>query len=239
MTTTGEPGSVLDKGIRGSMDPIVRSPEMARTFYRKGDRKPRIAVLVSGRGSDLQSLIDAMEKGEVDYEISIVISNNDNAFAIERAKNHYIPFKIIDHRGKERERFDSEIHELLKELEIDFVVLAGFMRVLSEWFVGRWEHRIINIHPSLLPSFPGAHAHRDVITYGVKVTGLTIHFVDEKMDHGPIIFQYPVKVEDDDTEETISIKVIEKEHEWYPRIVNNVVNGKYTIEGRKVTTSED
>jgi len=193
----------------------------------------RVSVLASGRGSDLQALIDAKERGEVSYEISLVICNVPGAMAIERAKKHGIPHLVMDHRGRDREEFDKEMTAALESCGTDLIVLAGFMRILSPWFVRRWKDRIINIHPALLPSFPGAHAHRDALSYGVKVTGLTIHFVDEDVDHGPIIFQLPVAVMDDDTEESLSARVLMEEHIWYPRIVQWMAEGKVRRLGRR------
>lgn len=241
MTSNSEGSSGTDIGndIDGGFVNDVSSPPMSMT---RGDvklKKPRIAVLASGRGSDFQALIDAWENGSVSYEICLLLTNNPEAFALERARAHSIPVKVIDHKGKDRVDFDMEIHKTLLDMEIDLVVLAGFMRILSGDLVKLWKDRIVNIHPALLPSFPGAHAHRDVIEYGVKVSGLTIHFVDEKMDHGPIIFQLPVKVMDGDTEETLGIRVLEKEHEWYPVMVDIVARGKYVIKGRNVTILEE
>jgi phosphoribosylglycinamide formyltransferase-1 len=198
--------------------------------------KGRIAVLASGRGSDFQSIVDAVEVGKVTYEVALLICNEPGAFVIERAKTHSIPFVIISHKGREREDFDVEMDQVLRSAKIDIVVLAGFMRILSDRFVDLWRDRILNIHPALLPSFPGAHPHRDVLDYGAKITGLTIHFVDESMDGGPIIFQHPVLVDDEDTEASLELRVLEKEHEWYPLIIDRVVKGEYFRKGRRVTS---
>jgi phosphoribosylglycinamide formyltransferase-1 len=194
----------------------------------------RIAVLASGRGSDFQSLLDSNSRGDTDLDIALLICNNREAFVIERARNHGVPYVIIDHRGKGREGFDREVDSVLRDNDIGLVVLAGFMRILSTWFVKEWKGKIVNIHPALLPSFPGAHAHKDALEHGVKITGLTIHFVDEKVDHGPIIFQHPVEVMDYDTEETLSKRVLDQEHIWYPRVVQWIVDGRMKIEGRRV-----
>lgn len=195
----------------------------------------RIAVFASGRGSDFQAIVDANERNEVHLNITLLVCNNKDAFVIQRARNHSIPYVIMDHRGKEREKYDREIDEVLTENGIDLIVLAGFMRILSPWFVTKWRERIVNIHPALLPSFPGAHAHKDVLEYGVKITGLTIHFVDEEVDHGPIIFQLPVEVHDDDDEESLSKRVLDQEHIWYPRIIQWISDGRVKVDGRKVT----
>ena len=193
----------------------------------------KLAVLCSGRGSDLQSIIDAINAKKFSAEISIVITDKPKVLALERAekagiKNICVDRKLFDNRAD----FEAEI---LKNLgEIDLVVLAGFMRILSPDFVKKFSGRLMNIHPSLLPAFPGAHAHRDVLAYGVKVSGCTVHFVDEGTDSGPIILQKAVEVFDDDTEETLSARVLEQEHIIYPRAIKLFVEGKLKIEGRKV-----
>lgn len=206
-------------------------PEIAVADSMEG---MKIAVFASGRGTDFQAILDANERGEVDLEIALLICNNKDAFVIQRAKNHSVPCVIMDHRDKQREEYDREVNSVLEENGIGLIVLAGFMRILSPWFVSKWKDRIINIHPALLPSFPGAHAHRDVLEYGVKITGLTIHFVDEEVDHGPIIFQFPVEVLDNDDEESLSKRVLEQEHRWYPRVIQWIVNGRVKVDGRKV-----
>ena len=193
----------------------------------------KLAVLCSGRGSDLQSIIDAINAKKFSAEIAIVITDKPNVMALQRAekagiKNICVDRKLFDNRAD----FEAEI---LKNLgEIDLVVLAGFMRILSPDFVKKFSGRLMNIHPSLLPAFPGAHAHRDVLAYGVKVSGCTVHFVDEGTDSGPIILQKAVEVFDDDTEETLSARVLEQEHIIYPQAIKLFVEGKLKIEGRKV-----
>lgn len=193
----------------------------------------KLAVLCSGRGTDLQSIIDAIKAGTLQAEISIVITDKPNVKALERAeiagiKNICIDRKLFDNRAD----FEAE---LLKNLaEIDLVVLAGFMRILSPEFVRKFTGRLMNIHPSLLPSFKGAHAHRDALEYGVKVSGCTVHFVDEGTDSGPIILQAAVEVKDDDTEETLSARILEQEHIIYPKAIQLFVEGKLKIEGRHV-----
>ena len=198
----------------------------------------KLAVLCSGRGSDLQSIIDAIQRGELNAEISIVITDKPKVQALERAekagiKNICVDRKLFDNRAD----FEAEI---LKNLvEIDLVVLAGFMRILSPDFVKKFAGRLMNIHPSLLPAFPGAHAHRDVLAYGVKISGCTVHFVDEGTDSGPIILQAAVEVKDDDTEETLAARVLEQEHIIYPQAVKLFVEGKLKLDGRKVKILED
>ena len=193
----------------------------------------KLAVLCSGRGSDLQSIIDAINAKNFSAEIAIVITDKPNVMALERAEKAGIKNICVDRKiFSSRADFESEILKYLGE--IDLVVLAGFMRILSPEFVKKFSGRLMNIHPSLLPSFPGAHAHRDVLAYGVKVSGCTVHFVDEGTDSGPIILQAAVEVKDDDTEETLSTRVLEQEHKIYPEAIKLFVEGKLKIEGRKV-----
>ena len=198
----------------------------------------KLAVLCSGRGTDLQSIIDAIKAGTLQAEISIVITDKPNVKALERAEIAGIKNICVD-RKLFGTRADFEA-ELLKNLAgIDLVVLAGFMRILSPEFVRKFTGRLMNIHPSLLPSFKGAHAHRDALEYGVKVSGCTVHFVDEGTDSGPIILQAAVEVKDDDTEETLSARILEQEHIIYPKAIQLFVEGKLKIEGRKVQILAD
>ena len=197
----------------------------------------KLGVMCSGRGTDLQSIIDAIQHGELDAEISIVLTDKPNVMALERAEKAGIKNLCVD-RKKFASRADFET-ELLKNLEgVDLVVLAGFMRILSPEFVRRYEGRLINIHPSLLPAFPGAHAHRDALAYGVKISGCTVHFVDEGTDSGPIILQAAVEVHEDDTEETLSARILEQEHIIYPKAIKLFVEGKLQIVGRHVLIKE-
>ena len=198
----------------------------------------KLAVLCSGRGTDLQSIIDAIKSGDLNAEISVVLTDKPNVPALERAEKAGIKNICVD-RKKFDNRADFEA-ELLKNLEgVDLVVLAGFMRILSPNFVRRYEGRLMNIHPSLLPSFPGAHAHRDALNYGVKVSGCTVHFVDEGTDSGPIILQAAVEVHEDDTEETLSARILEQEHIIYPQAIKLFVEGKLKIVGRQVKILEE
>lgn len=193
----------------------------------------KLAVLCSGRGTDLQSIIDAIQRGELNAEISIVLTDKPNVMALERAEKAGIKNLCVD-RKKFVSRADFEA-ELLKNLEdVDLVVLAGFMRILSPDFVRRYEGRLMNIHPSLLPAFPGAHAHRDALNYGVKVSGCTVHFVDEGTDSGPIILQAAVEVHEGDTEETLSARILEQEHIIYPKAIKLFVEGRLQVVGRQV-----
>ena len=193
----------------------------------------KLAVLCSGRGSDLQSIIDAINDKKFSAEISVVITDKPNVQALTRAEKAGIKNVCVDRKKfSTRAEFEEEILKYLGE--IDLVVLAGFMRILSPEFVKKFSGRLMNIHPSLLPAFPGAHAHRDVLAYGVKVSGCTVHFVDEGTDSGPIILQKAVEVLDDDTEETLAARVLEQEHKIYPLAIKLFVEGKLKIEGRKV-----
>ena len=193
----------------------------------------KLAVLCSGRGSDLQSIIDAINDKKFSAEISIVITDKPNVQALTRAEKAGIKNICVDRKKfSTRAEFEEEILKYLGE--IDLVVLAGFMRILSPEFVRYFQGRLMNIHPSLLPSFPGAHAHRDVLAYGVKVSGCTVHFVDEGTDSGPIILQKAVEVLDDDTEETLAARVLEQEHKIYPLAIKLFVEGRLKIDGRKV-----
>jgi len=196
--------------------------------------KARVAVLASGRGTDFQSIIDAKERGELDIEIVMLIVNNKDAKAIERAKRHRIPWKFIEHRGKSRKDFEEEVIQTLEPLKVDLIVLAGFMRLLTPHLISRYPLRIINIHPALAPSFVGAHGHRDALNYGAKVSGCTIHFVDESVDGGPVILQKAVEVMDDDTEETLSARILEWEHVFLPLAVRLFSEGRLKVEGRRV-----
>lgn len=194
-----------------------------------------LGVLCSGRGSNLQSIMDAIEREQIDATIGVVIANKPAAKALERAKTAGIDAVCVNHKEFSSQRdFEEKMAEVLKEHGVTLVILAGFMRILSPYFVTQFAGRIMNIHPSLLPSFGGAHAHRDVLAYGVKVSGCTIHFVDEGMDSGPIILQETVPVLDDDDEDTLAARVLEKEHILYPKAIELYLNGKLETVGRKV-----
>lgn len=197
--------------------------------------KEILGVLCSGRGSNLQSIMDAIDKGQIKAPIGVVIANKPDAKALERAENAGITAVCIDHKKcTSQQDFEEKLVAVLREHGVTLVILAGFMRILSPYFVREFSGRIMNIHPSLLPSFGGAHAHRDVLAYGVKVSGCTIHFVDEGMDSGPIILQRTVPVLDDDDEDTLAARVLEQEHIAYPRAIELFLNGALKVEGRKV-----
>lgn len=188
--------------------------------------KIKIGILVSGSGSNLQSIIDNIEQGKLTASISVVVSNIEEAFALERARRHNIPAIAINHRDfSTREDFEAELVAVLKSCQVDLVVLAGFMRVLSPYFIRSFPRRIINIHPALLPSFPGVHAQRQALDYGVKFTGCSVHFVDEGVDTGPIIIQAAVPVHDDDSESSLSERILREEHRILPEAINLYVSG--------------
>ena len=197
-------------------------------------------MLVSGQGTNLQALIDQMEQGALAAEISIVISNVKEAFALERANNHGINTVFLDPKSyPDKKEFDRALIDLLQGEAIDLVCLAGFMRILGKSFISSFAGRIINIHPSLLPAFPGLHPQRQALEYGVKFSGCTVHFVDEKVDNGPIILQSVVPLYDSDDEETLSRRILEQEHLIYPRAVQLIVENRLDVTTRKVTQKKN
>ncbi|MBQ1510244.1 MAG: phosphoribosylglycinamide formyltransferase [Selenomonadaceae bacterium] len=201
--------------------------------------KEVLGVLCSGRGTDLQSIIDAIADGKLDAEIAVVLTDKPDVMALERARKAGIRNVCVNRKEYEdRESFERVLVAELEASGVTLVILAGFMRILSPYFVHAYSGRIMNIHPALLPSFGGAHAHRDVLAYGVKISGCTVHFVDEGMDSGPIILQAAVPVLDDDTEETLGARVLEQEHIIYPKAIQLYVEGRLKVEGRHVRILE-
>ncbi len=195
----------------------------------------KIAVLVSGGGSNLQSIIDSVESGTLKVEIVLVLSNKEGAFGLERAAKHQIPTAVIKHgEFQDREAFETRLMEVIDGHGAELVVLAGFMRVLTPHFVNHYHHRIMNIHPALLPSFPGTHGQKQALDYGVRYAGCTIHFVDEGTDTGPIIMQAVVPILPDDTEGDLSARILVEEHRIYPESLRLWSEGRLLIEGRKV-----
>ena len=195
----------------------------------------KIGVVVSGRGSNLQSIIDHIAEGKLRVEIAVVVSDHKEAFALERAAKAGIPTAVVERKGcKDKAEFEDKIDAALREAGAEVVVLAGFMRILTGHFISRWEHKIINIHPALLPSFKGLDAQGQAVDYGVKVAGCTVHFVDEGTDTGPIILQKVVPVLDDDTEETLAARILKEEHKALPEAIQLWADGKLSIKGRKV-----
>ena len=198
-----------------------------------------IGVLVSGSGTNLLAIIEAVNTGKIDGLIRIVISDKYDAFALRRARFYNIKTNSINPEGFDsREGYDKEIVSILKEKEIELVVLAGYMKILSPYFINAFKDKIMNIHPALLPSFPGLHVQKKAIDYGVKVSGCTVHFVDEGMDSGPIIMQKAVKVKENDTEETLAKRILKQEHKIYPRAIQLFAEERLEIIGRKVFIKE-
>ena len=198
----------------------------------------RIGVLASGRGSNLQAIIDAIDSGELDVELSVVISDVPDAKALERARRAGIAALYIDpekKKGRLSAEAERRIIDELRKRGVHLVALAGFMRILSPEFVNAFRMRIVNIHPSLLPSFPGLHVQKKALDYGVKFSGCTVHFVDEGVDTGPIIIQAVVPVMDDDTEESLSARILREEHTIYPEAIRLISADRLRVDGRRVT----
>lgn len=199
-----------------------------------------IAILISGRGSNMVSLVHAAREGRLSADVRVVLSNRPGAEGLRRAEALGVPTAVLDHRlFSTREAFDAALADELERRGVRYVALAGFMRVLTPVFLRRFPGRVLNIHPALLPAFPGMHAQRQALEYGVKVTGCTVHFVDEGVDTGPIVAQVPVLVEDDDTEETLAERILEHEHRLYPVALEAVLTGRVRIVGRRVLGVEE
>jgi phosphoribosylglycinamide formyltransferase 1 len=197
--------------------------------------KKRIGVLLSGRGSNFEALADSVAAGRIrNAEIAQVLSNREGAPGIERAKARGLATRVISSKGLEREAYDRQVVAALRDANVELVCLAGYMRLLSPYFVAAFPRRILNIHPSLLPSFPGLESQKQALDYGVKLAGCTVHFVDENLDAGPIVLQAVVPVEGSDTEDTLSARILKEEHRIYSEAVEIVLHEKYKIEGRRV-----
>jgi phosphoribosylglycinamide formyltransferase-1 len=196
-----------------------------------------LGILLSGRGSNFVAIADSIDAGRIpEARITVVISNRADAPGIAIARERGLNAVVIPSKGKPREDHDREIVAALKQNRVDLVCLAGYMRLLSPWFVQQFPHRILNIHPSLLPAFPGLEAQEQAFAYGVKVSGCTVHFVDEELDHGAIIVQKTVPVLDDDDEHTLATRILEQEHIAYTEAINIVLEGKSTVIGRRLVT---
>lgn len=195
----------------------------------------RIAVLASGRGSNFQSIIDGIKQGEIDGEIAVLITDKKDAYAIERAKENGIPFHVLPRKEfRSKEEMNLGIKAVLEEHEVDLVVLAGFMRIITQELIAPYRHRIINIHPALLPSFPGLDGQKQAYEHGVKVSGCTVHFVDEGCDTGPIIEQAAVRIDECRSAEEVAEKILPYEHRTMRKVVANFSKGRYIVEGRRV-----
>jgi phosphoribosylglycinamide formyltransferase-1 len=194
-----------------------------------------LGIMLSGRGSNFEAIAKSVAERRIpDARIAVVISNRGDAGGIATAQRLGIPSVVIPSKGKDRETHDREIVAALREHKVDLVCLAGYMRLLSPWFVRQFPHRILNIHPSLLPAFPGLEAQEQAFAYGVKVTGCTVHFVDEELDHGPIIVQKTVPVFDTDDEHSLAVRILEQEHVAYSEAINIVLKGGFKIAGRRL-----
>jgi len=194
-----------------------------------------IGVLASGRGTGFQSLVESRDRGTLGAEIAVLVCNVPGALVIARAEEAGVPVAVIDHKGRSREEFDEAVAATLQEKRVDLVVLSGFMRLVTAKLLSHFPLRVINIHPSLLPAFPGAHPHEDVLRHGAKVSGCTVHLVDESTDGGPIVLQKAVEVREDDTPETLAARILEWEHVLLPTVVRLFAEGRVTVSGRAVT----
>lgn len=198
-----------------------------------------LGILLSGRGSNFVAIADSIDAGRIpDARIAVVISNKADAPGIATARQRGLNALVIPSKGKAREEHDREVVGALKQHGVDLVCLAGYMRLLSTWFVQQFPQRILNIHPSLLPAFPGLEAQEQAFAYGVKVSGCTVHFVDEELDHGAIIVQKAVAVRDSDDEHTLAARILEQEHIAYTEAINIVLREQFTVAGRRVVASQ-
>lgn len=194
----------------------------------------KLGILLSGRGSNFEAIARNIQSGKIAAEIAIVISNKEGAKGLEIARQFGIQAVCIPSKGKEREAFEQELVAALREAQVDLVVLAGFMRVLTPFFIRAFQGRILNIHPTLLPSFPGVDAQKQALEYGAKFTGCTVHFVDEGVDTGAVVCQAVVPIQDDDTVETLAARILKEEHRIYTEAINLVIEDKIRVEGRRV-----
>jgi len=194
----------------------------------------KLGILLSGRGSNFEAIARNVREGKLDAEIAVVIANKPNAKGLEAARSLGLTAECIPSKGLEREEYDRKVVARLREAEVDLVCLAGFMRLLSAWFVEQYPRRVLNIHPSLLPSFPGLEAQKQALEHGVKFSGCTVHLVDERLDAGPILEQAVVPVLDEDDEHTLADRILKEEHRIYSEAVNLVLSGKFRVEGRRV-----
>ena len=199
----------------------------------------RLGILISGRGSNFEAIANSIARGKLDAEIAILISNRASAPGLEIARQRGIPLRVIASAGLEREAYDRLLIEELKTHEVDLVCLAGFMRLLSANVIRAFPNRVLNIHPSLLPAFTGLDAQRQALDYGVRITGCTVHFVDDFLDSGPIVIQSAVPVLDGDTVESLSARILVQEHLIYPKAIGYIADGRVTVEGRRVFIREE
>lgn len=219
---------------------MVENGRVRRAEEKRGsDDVLAIGALASGSGTNLQALIDAIETGRLRAELRVVLCNRPKAPVIERCRRHGIDAEIVDHRDfADRRTFDRTIVDRLRARRVELVCLAGFDRLITEVFVDAFRNRILNIHPALLPAFPGLHGQRQALEYGVRIAGCTVHFVDEKTDHGPIVIQAAVPVFDDDTEDSLRERILAEEHRIYPEAVRLFAEGRLRVEGRHVRVND-
>lgn len=196
--------------------------------------RARLGILLSGRGSNFEAIADAVAAGSVPAEIALVVSNRTQAAGLEKARQRQLPVLALPPLGRDRESYDAALAQALRDARIDWICLAGYMRLLTPAFVNAFPGRILNIHPSLLPAFPGLDAQRQALEHGVKVSGCTVHFVDATLDGGPILAQTAVPVEPADTEATLAARILAAEHRLYPEALRLVLTGRWRIEGRRV-----
>ena len=197
----------------------------------------KLGILLSGRGSNFEAIARNVRDGKIDAEIAIVISNRPNAKGLETARGLGLTAECIPSKGLEREEYDRQVVARLREAQVDLVCLAGYMRLLSAWFVEQYPQRVLNIHPSLLPSFPGLEAQQQALEHGVKFSGCTVHFVDERLDAGPILKQAVVPVLDEDDEHALAARILKEEHRIYSEAINLVLSGEFRVTGRRVIVS--
>ena len=197
----------------------------------------KLGILLSGRGSNFEAIAKNIEAGKISAEIAIVIANKPNARGLERAREMGLTAECIPSKGLKREEYDRQVVARLKEVGVDLICLAGFMRLLSAYFVSEYPRQILNIHPSLLPAFPGLEAQKQAFDHGVKFSGCTVHFVDEKLDHGPIIQQAVVPAHDAKDEDELAARILKEEHRVYSEAIQTVLDGRYRVEGRRVVAS--
>jgi phosphoribosylglycinamide formyltransferase 1 len=198
----------------------------------------RIGILLSGRGSNFEAIARQIDDGKLSAEIAVVVSNVESAPGLQRARDRGVDVFFVSSKGLSREAFDRQVTEALENKKVELVCLAGFMRLLSPSFIQTFRNRILNIHPSLLPAFPGLDAQRQALEYGVKVSGCTVHFVDEGLDSGPIILQAAVPVLDGDTEDSLSARILEQEHQIYSKAIQQVLDGQIRIDGRRALLAD-
>jgi len=199
-----------------------------------GPHKPKLGILLSGRGSNFEAIARNVRSGKLNADIGLVFSNRGSAPGLERARQLGLPTAQLDSKGADREEYDHQVVDLLRQHNVDLVCLAGYMRLLSGYFVAQFPQRILNIHPSLLPAFPGLDAQYQALAHGVKVAGCTVHFVDEHLDGGPILLQAVVPVEDTDSVDSLSARILVEEHRIYSEAIAWVLAGNYRVDGRRV-----